>query len=74
MVGRQANFDAVHDAYRGHLIEVRSLFSITSRCFHPVQRPENITISSPSLRSLDGKACGQTLTGLVAFSPTEAGH
>ena len=46
MVGRQANFDAVHDAYRGHLIEVRSLFSITSRCFHPVQRPENITISS----------------------------
>ena len=57
-----------------HLIEVRSLFSITSRCFHPVQRPENITISSPSLRSLDGKACGQTITGLVAFSPTEAGH
>jgi hypothetical protein len=33
VVGRQANFDAVHDAYRDHLIEVRSLFSITCGAF-----------------------------------------
>jgi site-specific DNA recombinase len=58
---------------RAHLVEVRSLFAITSPSVHSVQRPENINISAPSLR-LDGKASGQTLTEMGRISPAEAGH
>ena len=48
-------------------------FAITSPSVHSVQRPENIN-NLYSVERLDGKASGQTLTGLVAFSPAEAGH
>ena len=34
-----------------HLIKVRSLFAITSRRFHPVQRPENINNLYPVVTS-----------------------
>src|SRR3981189_2160540 len=34
-----------------HLAEVRSLFAITSRCFHPVLRPENINNLYPVVTS-----------------------
>ena len=47
--------------YRAHLVEVRSLFAITSPSVHSVQSPENINNLYPSLR-LDGKASGQRLT------------
>ena len=59
--------------YRAHLVEVRSLFAITSPSVHSLQRPENINNLYPVVTS-GGKQAGNHSQRLVAFSGAEAGH